>query len=782
MQPVAVRILHPQPGENAGELTRLVASARSIAANELARRFRALGADDVRVISGTPDGRSFGERLRGIAGDIGAGTGFIVLGSGSIPLATDDDIAMLVGVAGSGELRGLTNNRHSSDIMSVGDARILTIVPDLPSDNALPRWLETVAGLPVAELPDRTRLGMDIDSPLDLELLRRDPRCPPPLADLARSMSHHLARAADTLDALAAIARDPRRELLVSGRLSSTGLLSLEAGTACRVRALVEERGLRASAAIPGESGDAPGGAGVTNPPQRPPASVLGLLLDREGPESIGMLVGRLGDGAIVDTRVLMAHRHGAGEAAWPTSEDRFASDLLLADHVRDHWLQQLTLHATGTRGPDRARRSHPGGAGARARAGDPDVTGSGGAPRKPFVLGLRRVDELDPAAPLPESEPRLVARITDEIRASGPMTFARFMELALYDPDAGYYTGGATGPGRHGDFLTAPEGHPIFGWAVARHLESVWTALDRPTRFVVREHGAGSGALAAGILDGLRRSRSPLFDAIAYQAVDIAPARLDALAARLAEQDLDVPLEPFDATPAPGAILANELLDALPVHRVEGGPDGGLLERFVTLADNQVAAIDEAGGLSTALGPPSSLALAARLAAEGIALEPGQPAEIGLAIDDWVAAAAAPLERGAMLLIDYGYPAAELYSPRRGSTLRAYHRHRVHADPLVAIGRQDITAHVDLTAVERAAVAAGLEVPGRTLQAHFLADLGAGELLVALQTEPGATLESYVAARSALMRMLDPRATGAFAVLAFGRGLPAASRLRGFP
>ena len=160
--------------------------------------------------------------------------------------------------------------------------------------------------------------------------------------------------------------------------------------------------------------------------------------------------------------------------------------------------------------------------------------------------------------------------------------------------------------------------------------------------------------------------------------------------------------------------------------------------------------------------------------------LEPGQPAEICLDIDDWIARAAEPLERGELLLIDYGYPAAELYSPARGSTLRAYHRHRVHADPFVAIGRQDLTAHVDLTAVERAALASGLEPLGRTTQAQFLDALGTGELLVALQTEPASTLESYLDARSALMRMLDPRATGAFAVLAFGRGLPAESRLRG--
>ena len=422
---------------------------------------------------------------------------------------------------------------------------------------------------------------------------------------------------------------------------------------------------------------------------------------------------------------------------------------------------------------------------------------GEGGPARRPFVLGLRRVDELDPGAALPESDPRLVAKIASEIRAGGPMAFARFMELALYDPEAGYYTTGATGPGRHGDFLTAPEGHPIFGWSIARHLESVWDALDRPVHFVVREHGAGSGALAAGILDGLRRSGSALLDAISYQAIDVAPGRLDALAERLASDGLDAHFEPFDPTPAPGVVLANELLDALPVHMVEGGPDGKLVERFVTLADTEAAEPTASAGpaaradtafggaprpFTTALGPPSTPALTARLAAEDIGLAAGQRAEICLAIDDWVRTAAEPLERGELLLLDYGYPATELYTEARGSTMRAYHRHRVHDDPLVAIGRQDLTAHVDLTAVERAAVAAGLEPIGRTTQAQLLADVGAGELLVALQTNPASTLESYTAARSALMRMLDPRATGAFAVLAFGRGLSAESRLRGLP
>ncbi len=395
------------------------------------------------------------------------------------------------------------------------------------------------------------------------------------------------------------------------------------------------------------------------------------------------------------------------------------------------------------------------------------------------FEPGVRRVPELDPAAALPPSHPGLVARIAEEIRSGGPMTFARFMDLALYDPQAGYYTTGAAGPGRHGDFLTAPEGHPIFGWALARHLESIWHALGRPGRFVVREHGSGSGALAAGILDGLRRSGSELLGAVRYQAIDVAPSRLGQLEARLSELGFSASLDPPDDHPGPGAILANELLDALPVHLVEGGADGALLERFVVL-EGPNAIVEHP--FATMVGRPSTPALAARLEAGGVMLAAGQRAEICLALDAWVAAASIPLERGVMVLIDYGHEAAELYRPERGSTLRAYHRHRVHADPLVAIGRQDLTAHVDLTAVDRAARASGLVSLGRVRQADFLVALGVGELLVALQADPATTLERYLEARAALARMLDPRATGAFWVVALGRGIDPTTRLAGLP
>src|SRR5262249_4312256 len=158
-------------------------------------------------------------------------------------------------------------------------------------------------------------------------------------------------------------------------------------------------------------------------------------------------------------------------------------------------------------------------------------------------------------------------------------------------------------------------------------------------------------------------------FDAIRYQPRDAAPARLTALRERLAALDLVDRLEPFDTRAETGAVLANELLDALPVHRVEGGPGGELLERFVML--------DAAGAFASTLRAPSRPALGERLDAEGVRLQPGQQAEICLELDSWVADAAATLGRGELLLIDYGYPARDLYRPERGSTLRAYHRHR---------------------------------------------------------------------------------------------------------
>jgi SAM-dependent MidA family methyltransferase len=381
----------------------------------------------------------------------------------------------------------------------------------------------------------------------------------------------------------------------------------------------------------------------------------------------------------------------------------------------------------------------------------------------RPEIRPELRRESLDDLESLGE-DAALVERIRDEIRRDGPMPFARFMELALYDPDGGYYRGPAARPGRAGDFVTAPELHPIFGASLATAIGEIWERLGRPDPFVIREHGAGEGTLAVAILDAID---DPAFArALRYGAVEVDERRLDALRSRLAAAGHADRLDEGMDGRFDGVVLANEVLDALPTRRVrvrggrlhelavDVGPDGGFVEVEVA---------------------PTTPALAERLSAEVIELVEGQTAEVCLGIDDWIATAAAPLRRGALLVIDYGAPASELYDPvrRRDGTLRAYARQQVHADPYRHVGRQDLTAHVDVTAVERAAHAAGLATIGITTQAEALVGLGIEERLRAIQSDPVTTLEAYTLVRASLMRMLDPAAMGRFVVMAFARGWP---------
>ncbi|MFL5674764.1 MAG: SAM-dependent methyltransferase, partial [Chloroflexota bacterium] len=253
---------------------------------------------------------------------------------------------------------------------------------------------------------------------------------------------------------------------------------------------------------------------------------------------------------------------------------------------------------------------------------------------------GLRR----DPAADLDAvgQDEALAARIHAEIGRVGPITFARFMELALYDADGGYYRSRDARPGREGDFLTAPESHPIFGAAIARAIADAWDRLGRPAPFVLREFGAGTGALGVAILEGLRAERPDLAAGIRYQPVEVEPARLDALAARLEAAGFAATLDRSEAdAPIDGFILANEVLDALPTHRVIAR-GGRVREVFVGSADG--------GGFVDVEAEPSTDALVDRLAGEAVVLADGQHAEVCLALDAWVASVAAGLHRGVAL------------------------------------------------------------------------------------------------------------------------------------
>lgn len=376
----------------------------------------------------------------------------------------------------------------------------------------------------------------------------------------------------------------------------------------------------------------------------------------------------------------------------------------------------------------------------------------------------------------LPPSDPALVDRVRAEIAASGPLTFARFMELALADPDHGYYATADDRPTRTGDFLTAPELHPIFGAVLARSLDEQWRALDRPASFLVREYGAGTGALAEAVLRGLAADRSELLDAVVYRPVELGAARVDRIRERLAGAGFTAAIgaaRTAGEPPLDGAIVANEFLDALPVHRV--------VQRGARLLERHVAWSTDHERFEDVEAPPSTPALAARLAAEGVDLADGQVAEIRLATDDWAAAMSDDIGRGFATILDYGAPAAELYGPaRRDGTLRAYTGQRAHADPYVAIGRQDLTAHVDFSAVERAAATHGWRSLGLTTQAEFLVGSGFGELYAARQADPDVEPEDYLALRASAARLLDPRALGGFRVLVLGRGVPAGTVLAG--
>ena len=330
-RPVTVRILHPDPGPAAGPLERWVSSARAELAERHRVAFLEAGATDVALLGGPPDDTPFGARLREIV-RVDRPAGLVILGSGAVPLATNRDYRELVTAAGVEGREALANNRFSADVVAIACAELLSDVPDLPGDNALPRWLEEVAGYQLRDLSGRWRLAFDIDGPLDLVLL----------GDTNAPAGVDAGPIRRRITAVRAVAADRRAELVVSGRVSVRTLAWLERGIPARVRAIVEERGLRAASRLAQKP---PSDARVTTT-TRPPASLLGAMLERDGPGALGEVLARLGEAAIVDTRVLLAHRLGADERAWPVPEERFASDLLLPDRVEDRWLRELTTAA----------------------------------------------------------------------------------------------------------------------------------------------------------------------------------------------------------------------------------------------------------------------------------------------------------------------------------------------------------------------------------------------------------------------------------------------------
>ena len=333
----------------------------------------------------------------------------------------------------------------------------------------------------------------------------------------------------------------------------------------------------------------------------------------------------------------------------------------------------------------------------------------------------------------LPEPDPvarshslRLGGLIRSEIDAAGGfITFRRYMELALYAPGLGYYSAGSIKFGPDGDFTTAPELSPLFSTCVARQCAQI---LERSGGTVL-ELGAGSGALALGVLEYLGAAgRLPDEYLILEPSADLRQRQQDLLDARLAVGRERVRwLDTVPEQPLGGVILANEVLDAMPVHRV----------RLRGAAVDELGVGLRSGGFEWLTAPPGAeLADRVRDTLRGPgSLPDGYTTEFNLDLSAWIASMAATLEQGAILLFDYGYPGREYYHPDRvEGTLICHYRHRAHPDPFLYPGLQDISASVDFTAVAEAAAAAGLDVGGFTTQAHFLIGCGLHEL-----QQPGA-------------------------------------------
>jgi SAM-dependent MidA family methyltransferase len=370
------------------------------------------------------------------------------------------------------------------------------------------------------------------------------------------------------------------------------------------------------------------------------------------------------------------------------------------------------------------------------------------------------------PTAPaLPEPTPEehaLSRRLTDLIRAEidragGAIPFARFMELALYAPELGYYSAGKHKFGAAGDFVTAPELGPVFAQCLARQCAQILSILHHGDML---EAGAGSGTLAVQLLLELERLGQLPPHYFILEISSALRARQQALFAEQAAHLLER-VHWLDSLPSAGfrgIVLGNELLDAMPVERFRVGADGieqlqvgWEKNRFVW---RETRANDALRDRVTALGLPE-----------------GYVSEVGFAAEGWVRSVADILEQGVLLLVDYGFPGNEFYHPQRtAGTLMCHYRHRAHDDPLMLVGLQDITAHVDFTAVARAGTESGLSLLGYNSQALFLLGCGLDDLAARTNQSDA---RAYLQFTNEVKKLTLPHEMGElFKVIAFGRSV----------
>jgi SAM-dependent MidA family methyltransferase len=341
---------------------------------------------------------------------------------------------------------------------------------------------------------------------------------------------------------------------------------------------------------------------------------------------------------------------------------------------------------------------------------------------------------------------------LAERIRRYGPIPFADFMRECLYHPAHGYYSKAESQ--RFADYYTSVDVHPIFGRLLAQKFAEMWEQLGRPKEFLLVEAGAGVGRLALHILDFCEAKLAEFCGALRYVAVERSALRREQAAARLprhvAAGRLQISPEIPERIPA-GCLFSNELIDALAVHRVVM-EKGVLQEIFVGWGNGRFVDV---------IAPVSTCAINEYFAVQGVRLREGQRAEAGLEACDWITEVGRRIESGFVLTIDYGHRAAELFNEHhmRG-TLLAYHEHRVSEDFYASPGEQDLTAHVNFTALETWGQRSGLETAELTSQTAFLLVLGQPNEFADLY-DAGQSETDQIRARLQLKTLIHPEGMG---------------------
>ncbi len=346
-------------------------------------------------------------------------------------------------------------------------------------------------------------------------------------------------------------------------------------------------------------------------------------------------------------------------------------------------------------------------------------------------------------------------------------ITFAEYMDMALYHPESGYYSSNKVKIGfKGGDFFTSSHLGSDFGELLAVQFHQMWEILGQPGVFSLVEMGAGQGILALQILNYIQSHHWDFWAALQYIIVEKSPALKQEQQQRLSEFSVAwCNLEDIPPNSITGCFFANELVDALPVHQfiLEGGK---LREIYVTTHLPSAPFVE-------VIGEASTPKLAEYFQLVEIDLSPyadGYRSEVNLAALDWLSQVARSLQRGYVLTIDYGYTATRYYNTRRlQGTLQCYYQHRHHNNPYINVGEQDITAHVDFTALEQWGQRCGLNLVGFTRQGLFLMSLGLGTRLASHPEQP---ISQVLQRREALHQLIEPTGLGGFGVLIQSKGL----------